>query len=94
MEANLKYYVVTITRQSSGYEDTKNRLVQAPNAVAAEEYALDGESHDAADWETTGIGYDPDGLYWVNEYTIATVDNVVEVLDPNEVATLEKYLCK
>lgn len=88
----VKYFLVTLTRQSSGYEDSKKKLVKAYDESQASEQALEGETHDTPDYDETGCGYDSEGDYWVNEYTIAWVDSVKEIIDPVEIQVLEKYL--
>jgi len=90
--SNVKTFLVTLTRQSSGYEDSKKKLVDAPNQDAAGEQALEGETHDTPDYDETGCGYDSQGDYWVNEYTIAWVDSAQEITDPVEISVLKKYL--
>lgn len=88
----VKYFLVTLTRQSSGYEDSKKKLVKAYDQALASEQALEGETHDTPDYDETGCGYDSEGDYWVNEYTIAWVASVEEITDFDEIQVLEKYL--
>jgi hypothetical protein len=92
VSTEVKYFLVTLTRQSSGYENSKKKLVKAYDESLAGVQALEGETHDTPDYDETGCGYDSEGDYWVNEHTIATIDSVKEITDFDEIQVLEKYL--